>query len=196
MQDIDSLIKVLSRLPGFGPRSARRAVLYMLKHKHTILYPLADNLRMTADKIIDCTVCGNLDTLSPCYICADTNRDATTICVVEEVADLWAMSRTGVYKGQFHVLGGVLSPMDGITPEDLNIAPLINRVANTHISEVILATNLTVEGQSTAHYMAELLLPYAIKTTRLAHGVPVGGELDYMDDGTISIALSSRTEMK
>ncbi len=168
----------------------------MLKRKQTLLYPLADSLRTTADKICDCTICGNLDTVSPCHICTDTSRDTSTICVVEGVADLWAMSRTGVYKGQFHVLGGVLSPVDGITPEDLHIAPLITRVANGAVAEVILATNLTVEGQSTAHYIAELLLPYQIKTTRLAHGVPVGGELDYMDDGTISIALSSRTELE
>ena len=196
MQEIDTLIKTLSRLPGFGPRSARRAVLHMLKHKETLLYPLSDSLRNTADKVVSCGTCGNLDTKSPCHICTDTSRDTATICVVEGVADLWAMSRTGTYNGQFHVLGGVLSPMDGITPEDLNITPLITRVANTHINEIILATNLTVEGQSTSHYIAELLLPYSIKITRLAHGVPVGGELDYMDDGTINIALSSRTEME
>lgn len=195
MQQIEQLIKILSRLPGFGPRSARRAVLYMLMRRETLLYPLADSLRTAGERVQDCITCGNLDTHSPCSICTDTSRDTSILCVVEGVADLWAMSRTGVFKGMFHVLGGVLSPMDGITPEDLYITPLINRVAQGGINEVILATNLTVEGQSTAHYISELLLPYNITVTRLAHGVPVGGELDYMDDGTISIALSSRTLM-
>lgn len=195
MQQIEQLIKILSRLPGFGPRSARRAVLYMLMRRETLLYPLADSLRTAGERVQDCITCGNLDTHSPCSICTDTSRDTSILCVIESVADLWAMSRTGVFKGMFHVLGGVLSPMDGITPEDLHITPLINRVAQGGINEVILATNLTVEGQSTAHYISELLLPYNITVTRLAHGVPVGGELDYMDDGTISIALSSRTLM-
>ena len=195
MQQIEQLIKILSRLPGFGPRSARRAVLYMLMRRETLLYPLADSLRTAGERVQDCITCGNLDTHSPCTICTDTSRDTSILCVVEGVADLWAMSRTGVFKGMFHVLGGVLSPMDGITPEDLHITPLISRVAQGGINEVILATNLTVEGQSTAHYISELLLPYNITITRLAHGVPVGGELDYMDDGTISIALSSRTLM-
>lgn len=195
MENIENLVKLLSRLPGIGPRSARRTVLHMLKKRETLLYPLADGLKIAGDTVCDCAVCGNLDTTSPCHVCQDTSRDKTTLCVVEDVADMWAMLRTGAYTGQFHILGGVLSPMDGITPNELHISGLLKRMETDTIHEVILATNLTVEGQSTAHYITEILEPYTVTITRLAHGVPMGGELDYMDDGTISIALKSRTHV-
>ncbi len=195
MQEIEKLIQQFARLPGIGPRSARRIVLQLLKKKESLLRPLTDTLILAGKAVKTCNVCGNIDTKIPCHICTDTTRDDTVICVVEDIADLWALSRTGAFRGRFHILGGVLSPMDGVSPEDLNINGLISRVHNSNVVEVILATNLTVEGQSTAHYVGEKLHGANIKITRLAHGVPVGGELEYLDDGTLSTALNSRLEL-
>jgi len=192
MQEIDNLVAVLSRLPGFGPRSAKRIVLQLLKKQDILMTPLINALKSAKNNVCDCEVCGNIDTKSPCDICNNLKRDKTTICVVENVADLWAMERTGTYKGKFHILGGVLSPIDGITPKHLNIDGIVSRIEQDSISEIILATNLTVEGQSTAHYLAEVLRPYKVKITRLANGIPVGGELDYLDDGTLAVALQAR----
>ena len=195
MQEIERLIQLFSRLPGIGPRSARRVVLQLLKKRDSLLTPLADGLMQAGLAVKDCHICGNLDTISPCNICLDTKRDLKLLCVVEDIADLWALSRTGAFKGKFHILGGVLSPMDGVTPENLNIDSLIDRASASEVEEVILATNLTVEGQSTAHYISEKLQGLNVKITRLAHGVPVGGELEYLDDGTLSTALNSRLEV-
>jgi len=196
MQEIDNLVAVFSRLPGFGPRSAKRVVLQLLKKQDVLMTPLINALKLAKNNVCDCEICGNIDTKSPCGVCNDLKRDKTTICVVENVADLWAMERTDIYKGKFHILGGALSAIDGITPQHLNIDGILNRIKQDNISEIILATNLTVEGQSTAHYLAEILRPYNIKTTRLANGVPVGGELDYLDDGTLAVALQARQEIE
>ena len=187
--EIERLIQLLSKLPGLGPRSARRAALALLKKRDTLLEPLADALREAADAILTCEVCGNLDTQSPCAICSDTRRDSHVLCVVEDVADLWALERAGVFRGRYHVLGGALSALDGVTPERLNVAKLLERVKQG-VDEVILAMNATVEGQTTAHYLMDLLGD--MKVTRLAHGVPVGGELDYLDEGTLSAAFKAR----
>ena len=195
MQEIEKLIQLFTRLPGIGPRSARRVVLQCLKKRDILLSPLAEGLVQARNAVKDCEVCGNMDTISPCNICIDTSRDETIICVVEDIADLWALSRTGAFKGKFHILGGVLSPMDGVGPDDLNINGILQRVYAGGIAEIILATNLTVEGQSTAHYIAEKLYNMDVKITRLAHGVPVGGELEYLDDGTLSTAINSRLEL-
>ncbi|MDF1750221.1 MAG: recombination mediator RecR [Alphaproteobacteria bacterium] len=193
VQEIERLIQLLARLPGLGPRSARRAVLMLIKRKESLMQPLATALADAAEKIRTCTRCGNLDTSEICSICTDQARDATTICVVEQVADLWALERTGVFRGRYHVLGGVLSAIDGIGPEDLNIGALLDRVgSDSPVKEVILATNLTVDGQTTAHYVTERLEESGVSVSRLAHGVPVGGELDYLDDGTLATALKSR----
>jgi recombination protein RecR len=189
--EIERLIQLLAKLPGLGPRSARRAALDLLKRRDTVLKPLAEALTVAADKIVACATCGNLDTTDPCMICADTERDAS-ICVVEEVADLWAIERSGAFKGRYHVLGGVLSALDGIGPEDLSIARLVERAAATAVREVILAMNATVEGQTTAHYVTDRLAGTQVQVTRLAHGLPVGGELDYLDDGTLTAALRAR----
>jgi recombination protein RecR len=187
--EIERLIQLLSKLPGLGPRSARRAALALLKKRDTLLEPLADSLREAADAILSCEVCGNLDTQSPCAICSDPRRDSHLLCVVEDVADLWALERAGVFRGRYHVLGGALSALDGITPERLNVTQLLERVKQ-NVDEVILAMNATVEGQTTAHYLMDLL--GEMKVTRLAHGVPVGGELDYLDEGTLSAAFKAR----
>ena len=192
MQQIERLIQLLARLPGLGPRSARRAALQMIKKPDTIMEPLARALVDAADAIQACGTCGSIDTRSPCAICADPDRDSTQLCIVEEVADLWAIERTGSFPGRYHVLGGRLSALDGIGPEDLNIASLITRAAAQEVTEVILATNLTVDGQTTAHYLTERLRSTGVAVTRLAHGVPVGGELDYLDDGTLTAALRAR----
>jgi recombination protein RecR len=186
--EIERLIQLLSKLPGLGPRSARRAALALLKKRDTLLEPLAASLREAADAILTCAVCGNLDTQSPCAICSDTRRDPHILCVVEDVADLWALERAGVFRGRYHVLGGALSALDGVTPDRLNVTGLLERVKG--IEEVILAMNATVEGQTTAHYLMDLLGD--MKVTRLAHGVPVGGELDYLDEGTLSAAFKAR----
>ena len=187
--EIERLIQLLAKLPGLGPRSARRAALALLKKRDTLLEPLADSLREAADAILTCEVCGNLDTQSPCAICSDGRRDSHLLCVVEDVADLWALERAGVFRGRYHVLGGALSALDGITPERLNVVQLLERVKHG-VDEVILAMNATVEGQTTAHYLMDLLGD--MKVTRLAHGVPVGGELDYLDEGTLSAAFKAR----
>jgi len=187
--EIERLIQLLAKLPGLGPRSARRAALALLKKRDTLLEPLADSLREAADAILTCEVCGNLDTQSPCAICSDNRRDPHLLCVVEDVADLWALERAGVFRGRYHVLGGALSALDGVTPERLNVAKLLERVKHG-VDEVILAMNATVEGQTTAHYLMDLLGD--MKVTRLAHGVPVGGELDYLDEGTLSAAFKAR----
>ncbi|HVV28047.1 MAG TPA: recombination mediator RecR [Rhizomicrobium sp.] len=187
--EIERLIQLLSRLPGLGPRSARRAALALLKKRDTLLEPLADALRDAAAAILTCEICGNLDTASPCAICADPRRDPHLLCVVEDVADLWALERAGVFRGRYHVLGGALSALDGVTPERLNVGKLLERVKHG-VDEVILAMNATVEGQTTAHYLMDVL--GEVKVTRLAHGVPVGGELDYLDEGTLSAAFKAR----
>jgi recombination protein RecR len=187
--EIERLIQLLAKLPGLGPRSARRAALALLKKRDTLLEPLADSLREAADAILSCEVCGNLDTQSPCAICSDTRRDPHILCVVEDVADLWALERASVFRGRYHVLGGALSALDGVTPERLNVTKLLERVKHG-VDEVILAMNATVEGQTTAHYLMDLLGD--MKVTRLAHGVPVGGELDYLDEGTLSAAFKAR----
>jgi recombination protein RecR len=192
MREIDHLIQLLARLPGFGPRSARRAALHLIKNAQTLISPLAQALSDTAAAIRSCGICGNVDTTDPCAVCANPQRDHTTLCVVEEIADLWALERTGVYSGRYHVLGGRLSALDGIGPEDLNIASLVARAGSEDIAEIILATNLTVDGQTTAHYITDRLGDCGVKITRLAHGVPVGGELDYLDDGTLTAALRAR----
>jgi recombination protein RecR len=190
------LIELMARLPGLGPRSARRAVLFLLKRKDQILLPLADALREAGEKIDRCNICGNFDTIQPCAVCQAEGRDDGIICVVEDVPDLWALERGGAFRGRYHVLGGVLSAIDGIGPDDLNIAPLVSRVQAGGVREVILALNATVDGQTTAHYVADLLDGAGADVTRLAHGVPVGGELDHLDDGTLAAALRSRRDVK
>lgn len=189
--EIDRLIQLLAKLPGLGPRSARRAALVLLKKREALLEPLALALRDAAKAIRVCEICGNLDTQSPCALCSDPRRDDHLLCVVEDVADLWALERAGVFRGRYHVLGGALSALDGVTPERLNFSSLIERVEKG-VDEVILAMNATVEGQTTAHYLIDLLQRSGVKVTRLAHGVPVGGELDYLDEGTLSAAFKAR----
>ncbi len=193
--EIDRVIQLLAKLPGLGPRSARRATLYLLKHGDTVLAPLVAALGVAAERVAPCSVCGNLDTADPCALCQDGRRDRSVICIVEEVSDLWALARTGVFKGRFHVLGGVLSPLDGVGPEDLNIAGLVARAAAPEVTEVILATSATVDGQTTAHYIADRLADCDVTVTRLAQGVPVGGELEYLDDGTLAAALKARLKV-
>jgi recombination protein RecR len=188
--EIERLIQLLAKLPGLGPRSARRAALVLLKKRDLLLDPLAAALRDAAAATRNCEICGNLDTVSPCAICRDPRRDPHILCVVEDVADLWALERAGVFRGRYHVLGGALSALDGVTPERLNIASLLRRVKDSGIDEVVLAMNATVEGQTTAHYLMDILT--GMKVTRLAHGVPVGGELDYLDEGTLSAAFKAR----
>ncbi len=192
--EIERLIQLLSKLPGLGPRSARRAALALLKKREAMLEPLSAAMRDAAAAIKTCEVCGNLDTTSPCALCRDQNRDGHLLCVVEDVADLWALERAGVFRGRYHVLGGALSALDGITPEKLNVSGLLERVQNG-VDEVVLAMNATVEGQTTAHYLMDTLAQTGVKVTRLAHGVPVGGELDYLDDGTLSAAFRARRSL-
>ena len=189
--EIERLIQLLAKLPGLGPRSARRAALALLKKKEALLEPLSLAMQGAAAAITTCSVCGNLDTISPCALCRDPRRDEHLLCVVEDVADLWARERAGVFRGKYHVLGGALSALDGVTPDKLNFAPLLTRVKNG-VDEVILAVNATVEGQTTAHYLMDALGASGVKVTRLAHGVPVGGELDYLDEGTLSAAFKAR----
>ena len=191
--DIDRLMQLLARLPGLGPRSARRAVLYLMKRRDQLLVPLAQAMQQAAESIRTCSRCGNLDSRDPCAICNDSGRDTGTICVVEDVGDLWAIERTSAFKGRYHVLGGTLSALDGRGPAQLNIDKLIAHVREDAVREVILALSATVDGQTTAHYIAERLQPLGLKVTRLAHGVPVGGELDYLDDGTLMAALRARS---
>lgn len=190
-EEIDRLIHLLAKLPGLGPRSARRAALALLKKRESLLEPLASALAEAAAALKQCSNCGNLDTTDPCALCRDSARDASTICVVEDVDDLWALERAGIFRGRYHVLGGALSALDGVTPDRLNLGKLVERVRGG-VVEVILAMNATVEGQTTAHYLMDALEPLRVKVTRLAHGVPVGGELDYLDEGTLSAAFKAR----
>lgn len=196
--EIERLIQLLAKLPGLGPRSARRAALHLIKRRDSLLDPLAAAMEGAARSVITCSVCGNLDATDPCGICTDTRRDRGQVCIVEDVADLWALERSASFRGTYHVIGGTLSALDGRGPEDLNISSLISRVADEKISEVILATSATVDGQTTAHYITDRLEDLSdekgliLKITRLAHGVPVGGELDYLDDGTLLAALKAR----
>ena len=191
-QEIEGLANALARLPGLGPRSARRAVLWLIKRRETVLTGLIEALTVVRDRLSECPICGNVDTTSPCAICADPRRDARALCVVEDVADLWALDRARLFTGRYHVLGGRLSALDGVRPEDLNIARLIDRVSAGGIDEVVLAMNATLEGQTTAHYLAERLEAWPVRLTQLAHGLPVGGELDYLDEGTLAQALRAR----
>lgn len=191
-QDIEDLIRLFSRLPGLGPRSARRAVLHLMRHREKAMKPLTEALTRAEQNITVCSSCGNLDAVNPCGICTDTRRDPSTICVVEEVADLWAIDRCNLFRGQYHVLGGTLSAIDGRGPDQLNIEPLIRRAAAEEVKEIILATNATLEGQTTAHYLTTRLELCNVSISRLAQGIPVGGELDYLDDGTLGAALKAR----
>jgi len=191
--EIEKLVQLLARLPGLGPRSARRAVLHLIRKREELLAPLAEAMRVAQERIVGCSVCGNIDTSNPCTICRDARRDGSILVVVETVADLWALERAGLLNARYHVLGGVLSPLDGVGPDDLAIASLVARVRAEDTREVVLAVNATVDGQTTAHYIADVLSPSGVKVTRLAHGVPVGGELDYLDEGTLAAALERRS---
>jgi recombination protein RecR len=191
--EIEKLIQLLAKVPGLGPRSARRAALHLVKKKDQLLGPLADAMSDAHRNVKICSRCGNVDTIDPCTVCTDVNRDQAVIIVVEDVSDLWALERAGAMNAAYHVLGGTLSPLDGVGPDDLNIRGLINRVAEGGVKELIIAVNATVEGQTTAHYITDQLADLDVKITRLAHGVPVGGELDYLDEGTLTAALRART---
>jgi recombination protein RecR len=191
--EIEKLIQLLARLPGLGPRSARRAALHLIRKREELLQPLADAMQVAVERIVTCATCGNVDTTDPCTICRDPRRDPHVLVVVETVADLWALERAGVIRGRYHVLGGTLSPLDGVGPKDLNLDRLVANISNEVIKEVILAVNATVDGQTTAHYIMDVLSHTPVKITRLAHGVPVGGELDYLDEGTLAAAVRSRS---
>jgi recombination protein RecR len=193
--EIERLVQLLSRLPGLGPRSARRAALVLIKKKESLLQPLAAALEEAGRVIKSCATCGNLDTSDPCGVCGDAKRDTGLICVVEDVADLWALERAGVFRGRYHVLGGTLSALDGRGPDQLNLGSLIERVRAGGVREVVLGLNATVEGQTTAHYVTDMIAPLGVSVTRLAHGVPVGGELDYLDEGTLAAAFAARRAM-
>jgi len=195
VDDIERLIQLLARLPGLGPRSARRAVLQMMKKRETLMQPLARALTQAAESIKACGRCGNLDSTDPCGLCGDPRRDQTKICVVEEVGDLWALERSGAFKGLYHVLGGTLSAIDGRGPQQLRIDALVQRLGGSTVQEVILALSATVDGQTTGHYLVERMAGFDVAVSRLAHGVPVGGELDYLDDGTLTAALMARRPM-
>jgi recombination protein RecR len=190
--DIDELIRLFSKLPGLGPRSARRVVLTLMRRKEQLMIPLAGTLARALESVRSCSICGNLDTHDPCGICTDARREGTTICVVEDLADLWAIERCNLYRGRYHVLGGTLSAMDDRGPSQLNIEPLIARAAKEEVKEIILATNATIEGQTTAHYLTTRLEGCHVSISRLAQGIPMGGELDYLDDGTLGAALKLR----
>ncbi len=191
-QEIDALAQALSKLPGLGPRSARRVVLHLMKKRESVMQPLLRALTNVNEHLVTCDTCGNVDTVNPCGICCDPRRDTRSICVVEEVSDLWALDRSRLFPGKYHILGGRLSALDGVRPEDLNIDGLVNRIAAGGVDEVVLAMNATLDGQTTAHYLAERLENYPVRLTQLAHGLPVGGELDYLDDGTLAQALRAR----
>ncbi|MGO4683124.1 recombination mediator RecR [Hyphomicrobium sp. 2TAF46] len=193
--EIERLVQLLARLPGLGPRSSRKAVLSLLKRRNELLVPLSEALQQAIAKIAECPVCGNLDTVSPCSICADPRRDQSLIVVVEEVGDLWALERAGVVSAQYHVLGGHLSPLDGVGPDKLNIANLVSRARSPDVREILLALNATVEGQSTAHFISDQLASADVTVSRLAQGVPIGGELDYLDDGTLAAAFKARRKL-
>ncbi|MEN0041912.1 MAG: recombination mediator RecR [Pseudomonadota bacterium] len=193
--EIERLIQLLARLPGLGPRSARRAALHLIKRKDALMSPLAGAMADAVDKVGECTTCGNIDTMNPCALCRDPRRDGSTIIVVEDVSDLWALERADVMNNAtYHVLGGVLSPLDGVGPEDLTITQLVQRASDDKVSEIVIAVNATVEGQTTAHYITDQLRDLNVNISRLAHGVPVGGELDYLDEGTLSAAMRARTK--
>ena len=191
--EIERLIHLLARLPGLGPRSARRAALHLIRKREELLAPLAGALALACERIVTCHICGNIDSCDPCTLCRDERRDRDTLIIVETVADLWALERAAVLNARYHVLGGCLSPLDGVGPKDLNLASLAGRVVRDHVTEVILALNATVDGQTTAHYITGILAESKVKITRLASGVPVGGELDYLDEGTLIAAIRSRT---
>ena len=190
--EIEGLIQLLAKLPGLGPRSARRAALHLLKRREGLLAPLAAALGQAAERVRSCSVCGNLDTTERCAVCRDERRDGAMICVVEGVADLWALERAGAFRGRYHVLGGALSALDGVGPEDLNIPSLIARARDARVREVIVATSATVDGQTTAHYITDRLADCDVEVSRLAQGVPIGGEIEYLDDGTLAAALKAR----
>ena len=190
--DIEKLIKQVAKLPSLGTRSARRIVLHLLKKKESTLLPLIENLQNVANNVKTCEICGNLDTSNPCSVCSSPSRDVSIICVVQDVTDLWAMERVSQFKGNYHVLGGVLSALEGIAPEDLNIDSLIQRISSREVKEVVFALPATIEGQITAHYLSSILKDYNIKLSTLAQGIPMGAELDYMDEGTLQLALTSR----
>jgi recombination protein RecR len=190
--EIERLIALLARLPGLGPRSARRATLALLKKRDQLLQPLSEALAEAAERVRTCGVCGALDTMDPCAICADASRDPTLLCVVEEVGSLWAMERAGAFRGRYHVLGGLLSALDGVGPEALRVGSLVSRAGADAIGEVVLALPATVDGQTTAHYLTDRLAGAGVRVTSLARGVPVGGELDWLDDGTIAQAMRAR----
>lgn len=192
--EIQRLIQLLARLPGLGPRSARRAALHLIRKREELLGPLSDAMQVARERIVTCSSCGNVDTSDPCIICRDERRDPAVLIVVETVADLWALERAAALRARYHVLGGTLSPLDGVGPKDLNLTSLVERVATSGVREVILAVNATVDGQTTAHYVTDLLSHLDVRITRLAHGVPVGGELDYLDDGTLAAAIRQRTD--
>jgi recombination protein RecR len=191
--EIERLIQLLARLPGLGPRSARRAALFLIKKRELLMAPLATALQTAMEKIQICRICGNIDTQNPCTVCTDPKRDDSTIVAVADVSDLWALERAHAINARYHVLGGILSPLDGVGPDDLSIDALVKRANESAVNEIILALSATVEGQSTAHYITDLLDGAEVKVTRLAHGVPVGGELDYLDEGTLAAAIRSRT---
>ena len=191
--EIERLIQLLARLPGLGPRSARRAALHLIKKRELLMAPLQSALQTALDKITICKTCGNIDTQNPCTVCTDPRRDPAVIVVVADVADLWALERAHAINARYHVLGGTLSPLDGVGPEDLSINALVTRAHAPDVKEIVLALNATVDGQTTAHYITDLLQDADVKVTRLAHGVPVGGELDYLDEGTLSAAMRQRT---
>ncbi|MPZ59072.1 MAG: recombination protein RecR [Rhizobiales bacterium] len=191
--EIERLIQLLARLPGLGPRSARRAALHLIKKREPLMAPLASALQTVIETIQVCGTCGNIDSQNPCTVCIDPRRDASIIVVVADVADLWALERAHAINGRYHVLGGTLSPLEGVGPQDLTIDALVSRAHDPVVKEIILALNATVDGQTTAHYITDLLHDAAVKVTRLAHGVPVGGELDYLDDGTLAAAIKQRT---
>lgn len=193
--EIEKLVRLIAKLPALGTRSSRRIVLHLLKKKEQVLLPLIEELQNVAANIKKCPVCGNFDTTEICSVCADKTRDSETVCVVQDVADLWAMERVGLYRGQYHVLGGILSALDGVTPDDLNMESLFKRLADGQIKEVILALPATIDGQITSHYLLSRLKEFPLKVTTLAQGIPIGAELDYMDDGTIQLALSARKEL-
>lgn len=194
-QEIERLISIFSKLPTMGPRSARRAVLALINNPSSKIVPMIDSLKSVLDNIVECPICGNQDTQSPCNICSSTKRDRRQICVVRDIADLWALERANIFHGVYHILGGVLSAIDNINPEDLKIKELIDRVQKDNVEEIILALPATIDGQTTAHYVVDSLSKYPVKITSLARGVPIGGELDYLDDGTLQLALKSRRSL-
>lgn len=190
--ELQRLIDLLARLPGMGPRSAKRAALHLLKKREPLMRPLAFALRDAAEQVTACEVCGNWDSMDPCAVCDDDERDPSVLCVVQDVGELWALERAGAHKGRYHVLGGLLSPLDGVGPDDLNIGTLVKRAETDDVKEVILALAATVDGQTTAHYVSDQLTSTGVTVTRLSQGVPVGGELDYLDEGTLSAAMKTR----